>query len=278
MYLGVDVGGTKTLVAVLDNHGVIREQLKFLTPKNYDHWLLELRHCLANFEHKDFKGAGVGRPGNPDRGKNLPIGFGNVPWVNVDPQVDVEDIAKCPTFMENDAKLAGLSEWMVLDEPNCHSMLYVTVSTGIGFTLIRDGVININIGDAGGKALLLEHRGKMVSWESFASGRALYERYKTKAKDIHDPKIWKNFTRYLAQGIIQLIAVTEPDVIVFGGGVGTYFDRWGKILEEQLEDYNLPVVRLPKLRGAKRAEYAVVYGCYDYAKQQLGILHGTNNN
>ena len=43
MYVGIDIGGTKTLVAALTNRGVIQEQVRFPTPKNYDHFLLELQ-------------------------------------------------------------------------------------------------------------------------------------------------------------------------------------------------------------------------------------------
>ena len=62
MYVGVDVGGTKTLLAVLNDHGEIVEEKIFPTPKNYSHWLLELRHQLAHFQTHDFQAGGVGIP------------------------------------------------------------------------------------------------------------------------------------------------------------------------------------------------------------------------
>lgn len=34
MYLGIDIGGTKTLAATLTNEGVITESVKFPTPKD----------------------------------------------------------------------------------------------------------------------------------------------------------------------------------------------------------------------------------------------------
>lgn len=42
MYLGIDVGGTKTLVASLDDSGVILAQQKFPTPQDYQEFLAEL--------------------------------------------------------------------------------------------------------------------------------------------------------------------------------------------------------------------------------------------
>lgn len=267
MYLGIDIGGTKTLACVLNNKGEIRERVKFPTPQKYDDFVKQLKTTIEGFETKEFKAGGVGLPATVlDRHHGRGVVFGNLAWHNVPIQHDVERIAHCPIVFENDAKMAGLSEAMLLKD-RYQRVLYVTVSTGIGVAFVNEQHIDPNFGDAGGKALLVEHRGKRVPWESFASGRAIVERYGKRAVDIHDEETWTKICRDLAPGLIELIAMTEPEVIVFGGGVGTYFDRWGHILAEQLKQYDMPLVKLPKLRGAERAEEAVVYGCYDLARQ-----------
>lgn len=268
MYVGIDVGGTKTLVAVLNNHGVIVEQTKFPTPKIYDHFLLELRHTLAHFEHQDFKAGAIAVPGRIDRQRELVVGLANVPsWgKNLRVQHDVEKICACPMAIENDAKLGALSEAMLLKD-TYSKVLYVTVSTGIGIGLVLSGYIDPNIGDGGGKAITMVRGGKYVPWESYASGHAIVDRYGKRAEDIHDKETWTKICKDLAPGLIELIAITEPEVIVIGGSVGTYFDRYGAILAQELKKFHMQFVKLPKLRGAARAETAVVYGCYDYAKQ-----------
>jgi glucokinase len=266
MYVGIDVGGTKTLAAALNNEGVIVEQEKFPTPKKYDAFLVKLEQTLSHFEHHDFKAGGAGLPGTLDRKHGQIISMGNLPWKDVPILHDLEKLANCPFVIENDAKMAGLSEAMLLKD-KFTKVLYVTVSTGIGYAVIDNQRIDTNIGDAGGKNILLEYRGKLMPWEEFASGKALAERYGKRASDITDEKTWRIICRYIAQGLIELIAVIEPEVIVIGGGVGSYFERYGKILEKELHKYKLPTTTLPKLMGAQRAEEAVVYGCYDLAKQ-----------
>lgn len=274
MYLGVDVGGTKTLVAVLNNDGVIRESAKFPTPKKYDHWLLELRHTLAYFKIKEFKAAGLGMPVTVfDRHHGRGINFSNLPWRNVPIQHDLENITHCPVVVENDAKLAALSEAMVVKD-KYSKVLYVTISTGIGFGLVSDGVIDTSIGDGGGRTILLEHKGKFVSWESFASGHAIVERFGKKAMEIKDEKTWRIISRDLAKGFIELIAITSPEVIVIGGSVGTYFERYGDLLEAEVKKYHIPMIDMPAFREAQRPEEAVVYGCYDLAKQRFA--HSAN--
>ena len=267
MYLGVDVGGTKVLVGVLDDSGKITEHVKFATPVSYDEFLEKLRETVASFTTKEFRAAGVGIASNHfDRKDAVALSFGNLPWRNVPIQYDVQKIINCPVVVENDAKLAGLSE-AILVKGTYEKVLYVTVSTGIGYSLIVNQQIDSNIGDGGGKSILLEHNGKFMPWEEFASGHAIVKRYNKMAKDIDDEKTWNHIVRDLAKGFTELIAVTQPDVIVIGGSVGVYFDRFGSLLSAELKKYEVPLVSIPPLIGAKRPEEAVIYGCYELARQ-----------
>lgn len=271
MYVGIDIGGTKTLVAALDAHGVIKERVKFPTPKNYKEFLIELRTAIDGFGHKSFKAGGLAAPGRIDRKNGTVYRLGNVKtWGEDIPlQKDVEKICQCPIVLENDAKLGGLSEAMLL-KGKYDKVLYVTVSTGIGIGLTANCVIDVNIGDGGGKAILLEHGGKLVPWESFASGKAIVERYGKRAVDINDQATWTHITRDLSLGLIELIAITQPDVIVIGGSVGTYFDKYGDLLNKTLKKFHLPLATIPPVIGAQRAEEAVVYGCFDLARAVFG--------
>jgi predicted NBD/HSP70 family sugar kinase len=267
MYVGIDVGGTKTLATVLDENGIIVEKVKFATPKNYNDFLKELGQTFTNFHTREYAAGGIGIPVTVfDRSHERAINFSNLPWHNVHVQHDVEQICGCPFVVDNDAKMAGLSEAMLLKN-QYSKVLYVTVSTGIGFAIIDHCKIDDNVGDGGGRTMLLEHKGKLVSWESFASGHAIVERFGKKAVEITDEETWKVIAHDLSLGIIELIAFTEPEVIVIGGSVGTYFNKYGDLLAKAVLKYSLPLVKIPPIRGAERPEDAVVYGCYDLARQ-----------
>ncbi|HSX46268.1 MAG TPA: ROK family protein, partial [Candidatus Saccharimonadia bacterium] len=197
MYLGVDVGGTKTLVAVLSDEGVILEKEKFPTPKKYGEWLADLEKTLKGFKNGDFLAAGVGVAASSlDRRNGIARAFGNLPWKNAPVQADVERVAECPAVVENDAKMAGLSEAMMLKD-KFSRVAYVTVSTGIGFALIENCVINTGVGDGGGRTILLEYKDKLMPWEDFAGGRAIAEKY-GEAHDINDQATWQAICRELA--------------------------------------------------------------------------------
>lgn len=276
MYLGIDIGGTKTLIAALTNDGEITESRKIPTATNYDHFLLELRNALAHMKSHDWQAAGVGMPTSRfDRKHGIAFRFGNLPWKNIHIQKDLERLLHCPVVLENDAKMASLSEAMLVKD-TYHRVLYVTISTGIGYGLAVEGTIDPNIGDGGGRAIMLEHHGKLVPWESFASGKAIVERYGKRATDIHDETTWRAISRDLKLGFLQLIAVTQPDVIVVGGSVGNYFERFKSILSTELKQYETPSLHIPPLKKAGRPEEAVVFGCYDLAKQRFGSHAATH--
>jgi predicted NBD/HSP70 family sugar kinase len=265
MYLGVDIGGTKTLVAVLNNEGRIVESVKFPTPKVYSNFILELAHTIHHLEHKDFKAAGVAAPGRIDRKNGVVLELGNLAWKNLPLQADCEKIMHCPVVVENDANLAGLSEAML--HKDVDKVLYVTVSTGIGTGYVYKQRLDPALLDGEGGHLLLPFKGKLTKWEKFASGKAIYNHFGKKAADIHDEADWKHIVRNLSLGFFELIAVIQPDLIIIGGSIGTYYDRYGDLLEAELKKREVPVISIPKIVQAQRPEEAVVFGCYEIAKQ-----------
>lgn len=265
MYLGIDIGGTKTLIARMDDHGVIIESEKCVTPQKYSDFLKLL--TSTNFIHHDYRAIGLGAPGIINRQTDIVEIFSNLEWKNVPLCKDVETIFKAPTFVENDAKLAGLSESMLVKD-KFPKVLYITISTGIGYSLVDHTNIDPLVGDTGGRSLIFNKNGKYIPWEDQISGRAIVKRFGKMAKDIDDPEIWKSIARDLGIGIIELIAIFEPNIIIFGGSVGNYFSKYKESLKKELTKYHLPLIEMPILKQAERPDFAVIYGCYDYAKQK----------
>jgi len=265
MYVGIDIGGTKTLIAALTNEGEIHESVKFPTPPDYDEFVNELRDNVAKLTTKDFRAGAVAAPGFIDRKKGVFERGGNLTWRNVPLQHDVEHITHCPMLVENDANLAGLSEAMLLKDKHAR-VLYITISTGIGGGFIVNQQIDPTMADIEPGQMMLQRGDKIVKWESFASGKAIYERYNQKASDIVDPAIWQAVVKNLTVGFIDLLAITQPDIIVVGGGVGHYLDKYHDMLVAELHKYATPMVPVPPIIKAQRPEEAVVYGCYDLAR------------
>ena len=268
MYLTIDVGGTKTLLAVFSSEGKITDQLKFPTPKEYPDFISELKSNIIKIcgEKKPINCA-MALPGSIDREKGIVEYLGNLDWADIPIVSDLKDALNCPLYLENDAKLAGLAEAHEVGR-DYSRVLYVTVSTGIGLGLVVDGKIDYSIHDAGGRGMLMEHQGKLMAWEEFASGKAIVANLGKMASEITDDNDWYIVARNIAVGLIDLIVTLSPDCIIIGGGVGTHLDKFKQHLDSEMEIYRSKMISdMPPIFKAKHPEEAVVYGGYLLCKQ-----------
>jgi predicted NBD/HSP70 family sugar kinase len=268
MYLAVDIGATKVLLAVFTKAGELVEQYKFPTGNTYESLIADLSASLQNLRNSKFDHAVIAVPGRLDRENGIGIAFGNRPWQNVPIGPDIAKIVGCNVTIENDAKLAALSEALLIKN-DFKKVLYVTISTGISAGLIVDGVIDPELADSESGQMWFEHNGKPTQWEDFASGRAIVKKYGKRASEITDTKIWETIAHNIAQGLIELIVIIQPEVIILGGGVGTHFDKYKTPLMARLKTMELPITPIPPIKKAVHPEEAVVYGCYDLAKQVI---------
>jgi predicted NBD/HSP70 family sugar kinase len=270
MFLAIDVGGTKTLTALFSEDGNIIITKRIQTDPNYSKFLIGLKELIElNFSNQPITHCCCALPGRIDREKGIGIFFGNLPWTNVPIKEDLlRFLQDARIFVENDAKLAALSEAKELSV-NYKTVLYVTVSTGIGAGVVVGGKLDPALLKIESGQMLLEHNGSLQKWESFASGRALAKTYGKKASEIDDPGIWREYSKGLALGLYEMIANLEPEIVIIGGGVGAHLEKFQNFLEQYLKDINNPMVPIPPIVKAKRPEEAVIYGCYEFIKQHL---------
>lgn len=269
MIIAVDTGGTKTLVANFNNSGEPIEQIKFPTPQDPQEYITQLKQILEeNFSNQDIESIVVAVPGTLDS-QNSIIWCPNLQqWSGFNVIKALNGILNnAPITIENDANLAGLYEAKILD-PIPSQSLYVTISTGIGTGIITNGKINESLRNSEGGRSLIEFEGKLQEWQHFSSGKVFYEIFGKYVKDITDEETWDKIIERMCLGFIELIPLLQPDIIIIGGSVGTYFDRYGAKLQKVLSERLPKHIICPKFIGAKNSELAVIYGCYYYAIDQ----------
>lgn len=263
MFLAIDVGGSKVLLSVFDDAGTVLKSSKIKTPIMYPDFIRDVKeqiHELIGAEQP--KACAIALPATLDRDGGVALYFGNLPWENVHIREDLSDVLHCPIVLENDAKLAGLAEAYSLRK-FYKRVLYITISTGIGIGLVVDGKIDQTVSDAGGRGVILEHNGKVMAWEEFASGRAINQKTGKLASEIEDPSEWYIVSRNIAIGLINLIGAYSPECIVIGGGVGAHLEKFHEQLHEELELYrSRMIITMPQITKAQHPEEAVVYGGY----------------
>jgi len=264
MYLGIDIGGPKTLVASLDAKGVIQHIEEFPTPQEYPDFITQLSGAIKALGVKEWHGAAAGVPAVVEYDHGYIASIANLAWREVHLKDDLTALVGREVLIENDANLAGLSEAMLVKD-EYSDVLYITVSTGIGSGVITGQTINPALAHSEPGHMLLEHEGELVEWEKFASGRAIYQKYGMYAHDITDPNDWEDIAANIAQGLLVMQAVLQPDVIIIGGSIGTYFERYREQLLSILNRHSTAVVPARPVIAARRPEQAVLFGCYDLA-------------
>jgi glucokinase len=269
-YLSIDVGGSKTLLAIFTPSGKILAQHKMPTNPSYKEFLKEVQEVLSTqFKDYEYCRCCCAIPGSFNKKRGIATRFGNLKWHNVPIARDISKIlGGVRVYVENDAALGGLSEAnLILSKYK--KVLYVTIGTGIGDVYIIDGKINSNLSESESGHMVLMHDGKLQKWESFASGHALLQKYGKKASEIEDPEIWAEFAFDIAEGLQPLIATLLPDAVIIGGGVGTHLHKFIEPLDKELKKLENTMVKAPPILQARRAEEAVIYGCYEYIKQNF---------
>ena len=268
MIVAVDTGGTKTLIAGYTDAGEITTEFKFETPAKASEYVDTLTtHLRALFDPSKVDVIVVGLPGIVKDG--VAVWCNNLRWRNFDAAEELKGIlGHVPVLIENDANIAGLAEARQL-KPVPTSVLYVTISTGIGSGVITNGKIDPGLRYSEAGRSLVEFDGKVREWETFASGKAIYQTYRKYARDIANKHTWWQIADRISRGFLAMIPIIQPDVIVIGGSIGTHFKKYEEDLKFILKKHLPEHIPLPKLVAAKHPEQAVIYGCYYYALDVL---------
>lgn len=254
MYLAIDIGGTKTLIALFSKHGRVLRKFKFKTAKEARSFIKDLKQNLSPFQKYKVKAIVVAIPGFVQ--KNYSVKFGNRDWDGIDIFTPINELFSCPIFFENDASLATLYESRGLRGRT----VFLTFSTGIGGGVAEKGVILPESSRFEPGHWKYQYEGKTEEWEDIAAASAIEKRYKIRyATDIRDKVALEDIAKRIQLGLMDVAIRYKPRNIVLGGPMGKIF--------------SLYVRYIPKLPGItyrrpKRPTESVIYGCYLYAKQR----------
>lgn len=264
MLIAIDTGGTKTLIASFEKDGTRGKTVRFETPPNVEDYTTLLRATLEEtFAGEPVEAICLALPGLIK--DKTALWFGNLAWKNFDAGSALQGVlGGAPLIVENDANLAGLAETRMLD-PMPTSSLYVTISTGIGAGLTTHGHIDRTLGRIEVGHSVLEYEGAFQKWESFASGKAIYNTYGAFARDITSEDSWREIADRMSRGFVVLIPIIQPDTIIIGGSIGTYFSRYSEMLTHFIQERLPEYLPCPPIVQARNPEEAVVYGCYYHA-------------
>lgn len=263
--IGVDIGGTKTAIGVVDVYGEIITKSTLLTNQTLtpeqmiDNICNEIDKLLlqAELSIKDNKGIGIGAPGplNSKKGEIIcPPNLSN--WKDVKIVEQIREYFHCPVFLENDANAAALGEKWVGAAKENNNFIYLTISTGIGAGIYINGELFVgcsgNAGDVGhivvDPAYGTCNCGQKGCFEYVASGTAIARIGSEKiGRDLSTKEVFELYSsgnekvvpfiedvfRNIGVGCVTLINIFDPEKIIIGGGVA----KVGEPLFGNVRDY-----------------------------------------
>ena len=228
---GIEAGGTKFVCAVGDSSGNIVEKVSFPTEGPRE-TLQEVKRFFSNHE---ITSLGIGSFGPVDLDKESET-FGtilNTPktkWKQFDILKELKEMFQIPIFIDTDVNAACLGEYKYGAGKDVKSCLYITVGTGIGAGLVREGEIFQGKSHSEmGHVFVQQHpddpyQGNCPSHrnclEGLAAGPAIEKRYGKKGVTLSEnDKVWEIEAFYLAQAIMNYTLILSPERIIIGGGV-----------------------------------------------------------
>lgn len=261
MIVAIDIGGTKTRIGYSRIGDHIEDSIDFATPKNQRvviDTIIENIHKLVGISQIDAIGVCCPAPINKARGT---IGTPhNIPWKNLRIVSPLQNHFGCPVIIEHDATAAGIAEARVGAGKDFGVVLYVTISTGIGNSIIVDGNPLPGPHNPEGGSMIVKYTNSTIQdFSGSADGKAIEEYYQKAPSMIRDPKHWRSIASELAVGIYNMICVVAPDCVVLGGGVTVHYKRFYKPLMRQLHSFD-PLYPLPPIKKAIFVETAPIVG------------------
>lgn len=264
MYLIIDVGGTKTLLALFGAHGRIVKKYKFKTPDTKSEFLGILKSSLITFSSSyepKIRQIIVAVPGVIKN--NVALNFDNRYWKNLDFATELKKLFTCPITLKNDSDLATLYE-----SKNIKGLaLFLNISTNIGGGLARKGHLTKNSNTFAPGHIRYIFEGKNREWQDIASAKAIGKKYGKEATSVRGKEACSDIAFRISLGLPHLIQKYHPDVIIIGGPMAKQFVHIHSMLKKDVVDFLPRTKNLPRIAAAKRPLESVIYGGYLYAKK-----------
>jgi len=243
--IGVDVGGTKILAAVVSREGAIEQRLEQPTDVSSEEALLAALDAAVDELRRggEVAALGFGLPSRIDQRSGRAVASVNIPLAGVDFRERMRERHGLPVGIDNDGNAAVIAEWRAGAARGADYVVMLTLGTGVGGGLILDG--KPYRGAPGGGAelghMVLDPDGPPCGCggrghlESFAAGpaadRAARELYgessnaralvdRARSGEPEAVEALASIGRYLGAGIASLVNIFEPELVVIGGGFG----------------------------------------------------------
>jgi len=273
LIVAVDIGGTHIRVAVYEPNSIIPLDHQRTRSHASEAGVYErlVQAIEAVWPKEKVDAIGIASPGPLDPYTGTILATPNIPeWQNFPLASKLSKHFGVPVYLDNDANMAGLAEWQYGAGKGHRDLVYITISTGIGGGVISSGHLLQGFHGMGAELghMIIDPNGPLCGCgyhghvESFSSGPAI-ARYVNKQISIGqnstlqaDPDLtahqvadaafqgdslaisaFERAGHYLGIGVANYLAIFDPSILIFGGGVSQVGDLLFKPFEESLRKH-----------------------------------------
>lgn len=269
--VGIDIGGTNSRVALVDDKMKMVDRVQFPTnTADPEETLKDLAQVIKGFQEdgKEIVGIGVSCPGPLDLINGNIIETPNLgrKWHHYPIPKKLSELTGVPAYLENDANLAALAEAVVGEGKDARYVQFLTISTGLGSGQIIDKKIYIGAHGFGHEVanVCMWKDGPQIGSiypggiEAISSGTAITKRAQAAGLDVKHAgevntlaengnetakEIMDEAKEYLANFIAALIAITDPEIVILGGSVALKIDGFVEDVEDRVKGKVFDVVK-----------------------------------
>ena len=211
----------------------------------------------AGIDISEIAAMGIGSPGSVIPSKGIVATSNNLKFSNLPLCAMMKERLGVDFYIENDANAAAYGELLAGAGKGCKNFVAITLGTGVGSGIITDGKIFSGSNNAGGElghtVIFVDGEactcGRKGCWETYASATALIRQTKAemeanknsimwklcdgdinrvngktafdamREKDESGIKVVKEYIRYIAIGVTNVINIFQPEVLCIGGGI-----------------------------------------------------------
>lgn len=234
--LAVDLGGTKTAIARVDDEGAVSDRQTYASARSLDESIEQIAAVARACRHVDAVGVIV--PGIYD-----PIG--GTAWcpnlwgaAHVPLRAALKRAIASRVLVDSDRSGYVLGEAWIGAARGLRHVVFVGIGTGIGVGILTDGIVVRGAagiaGAAGWFALNPEWNAAYEAlgcWEAESSGPAVAREANlpdaravvaaARAGDERALRVLRRAAHYTAMGVANLISALNPEAVVLGGGLMT---------------------------------------------------------
>ncbi|BBH24424.1 glucokinase [Paenibacillus baekrokdamisoli] len=287
LYVGVDIGGTKVIVQIVDRNGRVVSRHKTTTSSDLNSIAEIVNECVSDSKvNKDkIAGYGFGVPAVTDIDKGIVIEAPALQWHSLNFVEQMQALLMKTVTVENDVNCAALGERWLGSAKSADDFVFIAIGTGVGAAIVTGGKLFYgNRFMAGEIGYLLSEEdwqeNKRYTFKNFGaleekiSGRALsshrirpemiFKQYKENNGEGFD--IFTQYLKTLSITIANLSSLLNPQKIILGGGVSEALSEVIDHLRDQVAKMSpVPVI----IECSTLGENAGAYGAAAFLINKL---------